>query len=47
MTNKEQDLVARIGGVTCDIEDYMFLQDNELYDIYFSHNIYNISQDIS
>ena len=31
----------------CDIDDYMYLQDNELYSIYFSNNIYNISQDIS
>ena len=31
MTNKEQDLVARIGGVTCDIEDYIASNSNWIY----------------
>ena len=49
---KEEPIIVRCSPTEdqmseCDIEDYMFLQDNELYDIYFSHNIYNISQDIS
>ena len=31
----------------CDIEDDIILKDNEWYNIYYSENIYNVSQDIN
>lgn len=31
----------------CEIEDYIILRDNEIYNIYYSENIYNLSQNIN
>ena len=49
---KEDPFVVRCSHVDediseCDIEDYLFLIDNEMYSIYYSENIYNKSQDIN
>ena len=49
---KEDPFLARCSQVDediaeCDIEDYLFLIDNEKYSIYYSENIYNKSQDIN
>jgi len=49
---KEDPFVVRCSHVDediseCDIEDYLFLIDNEMYRIYYSENIYNKSQDIN
>ena len=48
---KEEPFIARCYPVNddsseCDIEDYLFLRDNEVYNIYYSENIYNKSEDI-
>ena len=48
---KEEPFIARCYPVNddsseCDIEDYLFLRDNEMYNIYYSENIYNKSEDI-
>ena len=48
---KEDPFIARCYPVDdetseCDIEDYLFLKDNEVYNIYYSENIYNKSEDI-
>jgi len=50
--DKEDPFVVRCsvldeGTSECDIDDYLFLKDNEMYSIYYSENIYNISEDIS
>ena len=49
--DKEEPIVVRCSPVDedvseCDIEDYLFLKDNEYYSIYYSENIYNKSLDI-
>ena len=49
---KEEPFIARCSQVEediseCDIEDYLFLIDNEMYSIYYSENIYNKSQDVN
>ena len=49
--DKEDPIVVRcvpIDGETseCEIEDDVFLKDNEWYNIYYSENIYNVSEDI-
>jgi glycerophosphoryl diester phosphodiesterase len=49
---KEDPFVVRCSHIDediseCDIEDYLFLIDNEMYSIYYSENIYNKSQDIN
>ena len=49
---KEEPIIVRCSPIEteiteCNIDDYFLLKDNELYSIYYSNNIYNISQDIS
>ena len=48
---KEEPILVRCSGLDeekseCDIDDYLFLKDNEEYSIYYSENIYNLEQDI-
>ena len=50
--DKEDPFIARCSVLDeetseCDIEDYFFLRDNELYSIYSSENIYEMFKDIS
>ena len=49
--DKEEPIIVRCNPVDdehseCEIEDDIILKDNEWYNIYYSKNIYNISQDI-
>ena len=48
---KEEPILVRCSGVDeeksiCDIDDYLFLKDNEEYSIYYSENIYETEKDI-
>jgi glycerophosphoryl diester phosphodiesterase len=48
---KEEAIMVRCYTVDeetseCDIDDYLFLKDNEDYSIYYSENIYNTEEDI-
>ena len=49
---KEDPIIVRCSPVDddrseCDIEDDVYLKDNEFYNIYYSENIYNVSLDIN
>ena len=49
---KEAPIIVRCTPVDddrseCDIEDDVYLKDNEFYNIYYSENIYNVSLDIN
>ena len=49
---KEDPIIVRCSAVDegiseCDIDDYLFLIDNEMYSIYFSENIYNKLEEIN
>ena len=50
--DKEEPILVRCNPVDdehseCEIEDEVILKDNEWYNIYYSNNIYNVSQDIN
>ena len=52
--DKEEPIIARCSPSVedehhseCEIDDDVILKDNEMYNIYYSENIYNISQDIN